>query len=239
MLKANHSFWANAIFDIYINRMLRKGFHAFYLYGSPPTVSDKPLILAPNHSTWWDGFFVYILNKLYLKKKFHIMILEEQLAKYRFFRKLGGYSIDQVSPKRMMQSLQYTSSILENSDNLAVIFPQGELLPNHTRPIECRPGIGRILKMTDNEIDVLPLSIKVQHLGEQNAEVFFMFGSAINYHKDFETELSSEITSNLDIIDKKIIDKDKGVQIFAGKDSISRRSHDTFRHLGITKGEES
>lgn len=239
MLKANHSSWANAVFDIYINRLLRKSFHSFYLHGSAPEISDRPIILAPNHSTWWDGFFVYILNQLYLKKKFHIMILEEQLAKYRFFRRLGGFSIDQLSPKKMMESLQYTSRLLNDTRNLAVIFPQGELLPNHIRPIACRPGIGRILKMAEIEIDLIPLSIKTQHLGEQNAEVFFKFGSAHHYHKNLETELSDVITSNLDYIDKKIIDKDKGVQIFTGKGPVSQRSRDTFRQLGITKNEES
>ena len=39
-------------------------FMKFRCWGELPEIPDHlPLLLLPNHSTWWDGFFVYLLNK--------------------------------------------------------------------------------------------------------------------------------------------------------------------------------
>ena len=40
------------------------------------------------------------------------MMLEKQLSKYRFFSKIGAYSIEPNSPKGILKSLGYTVSLL-------------------------------------------------------------------------------------------------------------------------------
>jgi 1-acyl-sn-glycerol-3-phosphate acyltransferase len=59
MIKANPTRWAKFIFHIYVMRLMKRQFHAFHLFGDLPQPDpDLPLLLIPNHSTWWDGFLV-------------------------------------------------------------------------------------------------------------------------------------------------------------------------------------
>ena len=61
MIPAKHNRQADYIFGIYIRRMFRKRFNSFNLIGSPPVIKkDLPLIITPDHSTWWDGFFFVV-----------------------------------------------------------------------------------------------------------------------------------------------------------------------------------
>jgi len=131
MLTANHSKFSKFLFDLYIYPLLKRNFYAINLIGDiPNTNPEYPIIIAPNHSSWWDGFFLYLLNEKFFKRKFFIMILESSLEKYSFFRKLGGYSINQESPKSIVKSLNYTvEQMTDNQQSFFTIFPQGILLP--------------------------------------------------------------------------------------------------------------
>ena len=76
MIKANPTRWAKFIFHIYVMRLLKRSFHSFNLIGNiPKSDPELPLLLIPNHSTWWDGFFVYLLNDQFLKRELYMMML--------------------------------------------------------------------------------------------------------------------------------------------------------------------
>ena len=54
-------------------------------------------------------------------------MLEEQLKRYWFFKKLGCYSIDLNDSRKMIVSLKYTMDLLLKPNNLVTIYPQGEI----------------------------------------------------------------------------------------------------------------
>jgi len=61
------------IIDKYLNRIVSKDFHSLNLIGEVPVVpSLTPILLLPNHSSWWDGFLVYQLNKHCFNRKLFI-----------------------------------------------------------------------------------------------------------------------------------------------------------------------
>lgn len=239
MLKANHTKWAEFIFDLYIFRLLKKNFLSIHLIGETPKFEYKyPIVLAPNHSTWWDGFFVYMLNKLYFQKKFHIMVLEEQLKKYKFFLKLGAYSIDQKNPKKIIESLNYTNDLLNNPDVMTTIFPQGELLPNFTRPLKFNKGIERVAKNHMDKLNIVPLAMKIHYLKEQRSQVFFKFGDTkiISNQENFNIEsMSSETEILLDGIDNSIINNNFGETLLSGNVSVSHKSRSIFSKIMMRK----
>lgn len=237
MLEANHSKFAEKIFDFYLRRLLTKSFNSIHLIGEIPKKSGKPIILAPNHSTWWDGFFVYLLNKVYFKKKFHIMILEQQLRKYKFFLKLGGFSIDKSSPKTVLRSMKYSANLIKN-ENLIVIFPQGELLPNHIRPLGFKNGINKIVEMSGHRPLILPLSMKIEFLKEQKPSVFFKIGKELESSKSLLKKLECEVTKGLECIGESIIKGDYGEIIFSGEASISDRSRKLMNKAGLIRNDD-
>ena len=236
MIKANHTKWAEVVFSPYVNRLLKKNFHSFHLLGELPQLEQNiPLLLVPNHSSWWDGFFVYLLNKKLLHRKLFLMMLEEQLSKYPFFAKLGAYSIDPNSRNKIIESLRYTLSILENEQitnhpSLICIFPQGELQPFHKNPLEFKGGLEWLIKKYGEEVQILLLAMRIEFLEEQFPHVFFMFDEMIKVdYRSFKGMdcLVEREASLLNKLEQKIINKDPSYITWSGRESV----HSKFDHF--------
>ena len=185
MIRAQHRFWADFIFQPYLIRLFKRHFQKIQLLGTVPEVpAHLPLLLLPNHSTWWDGFFVYLLNKRIFRRTAYLMMLEAQLTKYKFFRKIGAYSIEPKHRRGIFESLAYTVELLNQSASLVSIFPQGELLPWHTRPLGYKRGVEWILREYGKPVAILPLAIRAEFRGEKRPEVFFLFGDVKVFDSD-------------------------------------------------------
>lgn len=81
-------------------------------------------------------------------------MLEEQLKKNWFFQHTGGYSIKK-STRSVVESLNYTAELLENNKNLVLMFPQGKIQSMHRSEFVFEKGIERILKLLNNEIEIV------------------------------------------------------------------------------------
>ncbi len=182
MIPANHAAWADWIFHPYLLWLFKRHFKAIHLLGkAPQTDPNLPLLLLPNHSTWWDGFFIFLLNKKFFHRPAHLMMLEEQLSRYRFFSRIGAFSVDPRSTSGVKRSLDYAAKILHQPNSprpLLCIFPQGELLPWDKRPLDFKRGLEVLMKIFGEKVNVLPLAIKAAFLNEQRAQVFFLFGES-------------------------------------------------------------
>ncbi len=225
MIKANPTRWSKFIFHIYVMRLMKRHFHAFHLFGNLPQPDPKlPLLLIPNHSTWWDGFFVYFLNEEILKRETYLMMLDSQLAKYKFFARIGAFGITPGEKKNVQESLNYTVDLLQKKNVMIIIFPQGILLPWGKRPLNFKKGIEAIIEWYKKPITILPLAIRAEYSGEQRAEVFFKFGE--NFVVDADTfqgakwleEVELKLLNNLA---ENIHSREKGRQLLMGRGSIN------------------
>ena len=153
MIRARHIPFFVRFFSWYSKNELKRFFHRIEFL-CDVDVSRSPVLLIGNHFSWWDGFIAFRLNDLMLHKKFHVMMLEEQLKGRMFLNKAGAYSIKRGS-RSVIDSLSYTSSLLRERDNLAVIYPQGEITSIHRRPMVFEKGIERILKDAPEELMIL------------------------------------------------------------------------------------
>jgi len=218
MIKARHAAWADRIFQPYLTRLFKRHFNAICLLGRvPETNPDLPLLLLPNHSTWWDGFFVYLVNKKLFRRKVYLMMLETQLARYKFFSRLGAYSINPHSAGSIKNSLRYSVDILNEKTAprpLLCIFPQGELLPWDKRPLVYKNGLEAILSGYGGKANLLPLGIKTEFLNEPRAEAFFLFGENILVNSNTfggMQRLQESEEKLLDDLKRRIIQKEPGM----------------------------
>ncbi len=197
MIKAEHKYWARLIFDPYINSQLKKNFSNFYLVNEfPKAEKEKSLILTPNHISWWDGFLIDFVNKNLLKRKLFIMMLEHQLKKYWFFKKLGAYSIDPENNISIKETIKYTASISNNPKNVVVIYPQGEIEPFNPKPENIKRGLKLFINSIKNELYVLPVGFKVQFYKNKKPEVICKFGDMVD---------ANDIKVNYDIYEKEFL----------------------------------
>lgn len=214
MIRAQHSLWADLIFQPYLTRLFKRHFYEIQLLRESPEIPDHlPLLLLPNHSTWWDGFFIYLLNKRIFHRTAYLMMLETQLTKYKFFRKIGAYSIEPEHRRGVIESLEYTVELLNREMSLVSIFPQGQLLPWHTRPLNYKRGVEWILQKYGKPVTLLPLAIRTEFLGEKRPSVFFLFGDV--HLSDTETFrgmdwLEETETALLDDLASKILHQEAG-----------------------------
>ncbi|WP_058305858.1 lysophospholipid acyltransferase family protein [Gracilibacillus massiliensis] len=107
-----------------------------------------PTIYIANHSSWWDGLLLFQLTQKTSMEDHYIMMTEEGLKQYRFFRKLGAYSVRRDHPKDLIQSLRYTQTLLEHGKKVW-LFPQGSIQHQHIPDYQFMRGIGLLLSMFD------------------------------------------------------------------------------------------
>jgi len=181
MIPADHKKWAEWVFKLYLDKIFSSSFNSIRLYGEIPIIKDNmPLLLIPNHSSWWDGFFTFTLNRLFLNRKFHIMMLEDQLKRYWFFQKLGAFSINRENPSSMIRTFRYCVEIMtENPNSMLNIYPQGELTPLVASKMHFKKGLERIIKMYEKELIVLPVAMNIISFDHRYPDVAFKFGEPL------------------------------------------------------------
>ncbi len=150
MIKANHKYFINLFFEKYIQFKFKRNFNSLKINNKIKT-QNLPVFVIANHISWWDGFWILLLNKKTWRKKIHVMMLEEELKKNLILNKAGAYSINPNS-KDAINSLKYTAEILQNSCNLVVMYPQGVMNSLYNNNFKFNKGIEFVLKKIKNNI---------------------------------------------------------------------------------------
>lgn len=153
ILKAKHHFFIYPFFQKYTLWKIRRNFADVVLVGDDFDNQNSILLLS-NHSGWWDGFFSMYLNLKILKKKFHFMMLEENLKKFWFFNYTGAFSVAKNS-KSIIESINYTLDLLEDNNNMVLIFPQGKIHSQHNQFVKFESGVLKILSNLKTETNLV------------------------------------------------------------------------------------
>ena len=199
MLKAKHHFIIHPFFQYYTRYLLKRRFNSINLNSEVKT-DHRPVLLISNHTSWWDGFWVMYINLIVLHKKFHFMMLEDQLRKFWFFNYTGGFSVNKNS-KSIIQTLKYTSELLTDTNNMVLIFPQGEIQSSHNQNIKFQKGIERVLNDTPNSIQVVFQVNLLDYFSSPKPGIYFYlkeYTEQVHDLKSIETAYNSFYKSALD-----------------------------------------
>jgi 1-acyl-sn-glycerol-3-phosphate acyltransferase len=210
MIKADHKNWARFIFSIYIDRILKKNFSHFFIVNEVPELpSGKSVLVTPNHISWWDGFFIDYLNRIFFKRNTYAMMLETQLKKYLILSKIGAYSIDPAGPKEINASLNYTGNLLLNKRNLVVFYPEGDLKPFDTKIEPLRKGIQKLSKHAVDSFEILTAAFKISFYNERLPEIYAYFGPLIDsdYLKNNYLKFEKIFTNNIQSVQQASLNR--------------------------------
>ena len=210
MIKAEHKNWARLVFNPYLIRLLKKNFNNFYLTNEAPKIEkNKSILITPNHISWWDGFFIDFAVRNIFHKNIFLMMLEEQLKRFWFFSKLGAYSINPGNVKSVLETVNYTSLLLEKPGNFLVVYPQGEIEAYEKKPLTLKKGLNLIIKKSKKDFIILPAAFKIQYYNEKNPSVLFSFGNMLD-SKEIENNFAAfenTFYKNLDDLTQKAFDR--------------------------------
>jgi hypothetical protein len=176
---------------------------------------SKPIVCVANHTSWWDGFLLMELRRMLRPSApFHTIMLESELTKSPFLRKIGAIGIDPHSPGSIRGAMiELAARIRDRPDSFVFYFPQGRIWPSRRRPLEFKPGIERFLGAIEESV-VLPVAIHLEPLTKAAPSAFLSVGPLLASRPVPRAAiLESAITTELDAI-FRFID-------FHGEDSLA------------------
>jgi hypothetical protein len=114
----------------------------------------------------------------------------------------------------------------ENPGSLVCIFPQGQLLPWHARPVNFQKGLAWILNTLNSPTIIQLLAMKTEFKENQKPETFFQF-SRPRYYQDLKKNeldtLQSEMETLLLTLFENIVQEGESQIIVTGNTSIDRK----------------
>jgi 1-acyl-sn-glycerol-3-phosphate acyltransferase len=192
MIAARHTWLHVRFFRWYTDFRIRRNFASVTVHGPVPDTAGKPLMVIGNHFSWWDGFFILWLNNRFFHKRFHVMMLEDQLRKNMILNHTGAFSIKPGS-RDVIRSLSYARRIIEEKglgaapgtgknvtrrerlrqSPLLLMYPQGAIRSMHARGVRFEPGIRRIIRGLEGKVNILMVVALVDYLSGQNPQLHF------------------------------------------------------------------
>ena len=152
----------NLFFHNYILRIVKGNFHEVK-FNEVEVEKGKSVLLLANHFSWWDGFLMYYINQKVLKKRFHVMVIEETVKKVSFFKYVGAFSVSKNS-RDMLASLNYAAELLNDPENMVLIFPQGKLHSNFADEVNFEKGLSRIMETALGKFQIIAAATFIENL---------------------------------------------------------------------------
>lgn len=189
MIKSRHHPLLYPFFEWYGLLLIKLHFRSISIKGNY-SKNDLPVLIISNHFSWWDGFFVSTFNIKKIHKKFHVMMLENQLSRCWFFRHSGAYSIRKKS-KSIIDSLNYTVELLQKPQNMVALFPQGQFESVYTQPLKFQRGISWILKNLKNDVQLLFVANLTEYFESVRPRLFIYF-KEYDYKNKTQTDIEND-----------------------------------------------
>ena len=98
------------------------------------------------------------------------MVLQDTAEKVKFLKYLGAFSI-QRNAKSLIESLDYAGKLLDNPDNLVLIFPQGELNSSHVSNINFEKGLNKIIAASKKQFQYLFAAVLIDYFDQRKPSV--------------------------------------------------------------------
>ena len=238
---------ASRLFERYVRRLAARSFAGVHWHstGAPERWRrDVPTLFVANHSNWWDGMLAFLVSRT-LGLRFRILMEARQLARYRFFLRVGALPLRRETPRAAWADLLAASAELRGDTGLW-IFPQGERRPPAERPLRCERGAAQLVRAVPGPLRVCPVVFRYAFIGEQRPEAFalvgdeWIIGSAERAasRRALMESIAARLEDTLDALDALVAHErlEAFQPLTAGGLSVNKRL-DRFRHaVGLLRG---
>ncbi|MEZ4690765.1 MAG: hypothetical protein R3A12_11520 [Ignavibacteria bacterium] len=123
-------------------------------------------------------FIEYLMRK-FTDRKLYIMMLEDQLKKYPFFKYLGAFSIKPGSVRSVAESIIYAKDIAQSESAYLVFYPQGEIQNYEVEHVKLKNGLGAV--SLNKDTGVLIVTFKIVYGNEKKPDVYCRFHDRVLY----------------------------------------------------------
>ena len=162
-------------FGAYVQWLLRRSFRGLWL-SQGAAFPPSGFVAVANHTSWWDGFVAFAVQRaLAPRRPFFVMMSEEGLRRFPFFRYGGAFAVDASSPRRARDAILYAADRAGEGAGLW-IFPQGRLeAPG--MPLVFARGFEYVARRAG--VPVVPCAMRFALLDGQRPDAFFDIGPTV------------------------------------------------------------
>ena len=191
---------AVAAFELFFRPWMRRRVHAVRIaFAAPPPPTDRPLLLAANHVSWWDGFVLREVQRtLRPGAPMYTVMSSAELARFPYFRLMGVVGVDPASAGSVSRAVGFLRARLrERPESTVVFFPQGRVWPSHRRPLGFRRGVEVFARRLSAH--VLPVGIHAEPLNTVAPTFFVSVGKGMDGRVAAE-ELERRVEKEIDAV---------------------------------------
>ncbi len=172
----------------YLERLAARRFAAVWWHRPVDWDPEPPTIYVANHTNWWDGFLAYLTGRR-LSRVFHVLMEEEQLARYGFFRRVGALPLDRRSAARAYAQLDMAARTLMPGRGLWV-FPQGARRSWREPVAAIERGAAQVALLAAGSVRICPVAFRYEYTSEDRPEAFVLVGDRVPGIGDRESGVS-------------------------------------------------
>ena len=176
---------------------------------------NSSIILAPTHRSRWDGLILTMaMGRRITKKDCRFMVTKSEMRGIQgwFLKRLGCFSIDQLSPS--LSILRYVINLIEKGEQL-VVFPEGKINKNGKKLV-LKEGLYRLARLATKKsapVIIIPIGIAYSKVTPKfRSEFCLSFGQpiTINNYLKFDIDEFREFLNEKMIKEEKIALKNVG-----------------------------
>lgn len=168
-----------SFFSWYIQFIIKKDFSSFN-FNHTDFNKEKSILILANHFSWWDGFLIFYINKCFFKKRFHVLVNAENYNNIGFLKFLGAFAAENKG-KDVLETLTYAGQLLDDPENLVLIFPQGKLFSNHLKNINFEKGVMQMINSSQKRMNIVFSATFIDYFAKRKP-------GAYTYLQNWETE---------------------------------------------------
>jgi len=230
----------NGFRDFYVSRYLRKHFHAVRLSKASAALptGDAPILVVLNHPAWWDPLICTILTKRFGPRDHFAAIDAEAMQKYKFFAKLGFFSVDSKSLRGAAAFLRNAQHILNAPNRGIWITAQGRFSDVRQRPLNLQTGVGHLAARLPRGW-IIPVALEYAFWTERTPEALVRIGESIDiatspglHGREWTKRIEAALTATLDGLNLEAISRDESLfePLISGRSGVGG-AYDLWRRL--------
>lgn len=189
-----------SFFYRYIEFLLKLRFHSVNVIQEYTPSKESRTVYFLNHNYWWDGLLPLYLSKKYFNQNTRAIMEYAQMRRYRFFSRIGAFSIDPTSPKSSIKTLRYALNFLTKKKSCLYIYPEGKIVPVTEKTSAFQKGLSWIYQHTEG-VDFVPIGIYIDHSKFSKPELNIYIGNSVDHFKSLsKSNLTELLKKNLDTV---------------------------------------
>lgn len=157
---------------------------------------ERPIILAANHTTWWDGIFTLMLHH-WLRVDGRFLVAADSAESMGFIGTFGGIGVETSTLAGLTSALEEAAAHLDGPGRSVLLFPQGRFRAPGVRPLELQRGVKLLQRWSDAPI--VPVSITMAFLDTHLPAAILTLGEPLEPgRRDVMEVLESRIEADLE-----------------------------------------